>query len=521
METKKRSRPTSDAVTSPSSSSASLASSNSTSNGSHIRDYDSGPNKRPKLEEPARSRAEIILERALASLGVEPESSVVPTSHSSSFKPIIGREAECLQIESHCRANFEKGEPRPLYVCGTPGSGKTASVAKIMRFSTDIKNDGDNGPSHLAPYCVRVNCATDLLGTASAAIYTVLYDRIVEAFDSSIIASTLKVSMKDIKPTGAKEQEYFPSLLQRINDCHLKYLQQTSPVSKKPLFILVLLDEIDHLLISKSTFNTELHFLFSSWAEPWGILSIVAISNTHDLFERHLPLLRTVSAATKDTGESVKIVQFRPYTAEQLELVLASRIGFKSATSIESASDDDPSLQPTIQNLFDSKALKFFTGKVAKLAGDQAGDARILIDLSKSAIIAAIQANKLPITIDVVAKVWRQKMTSPVVDPIAALTLIQKVGLLCMVVSTQNASAESSEVRPTALEATWKALAQKLFFAAPPPLSELWGAISLLEGIGHIRILSEKGNRKSYQLVSREKVVESLKKEVLFSEFLE
>jgi Cdc6-like AAA superfamily ATPase len=479
------------------------------------------PSKKPKLAENVADLTTALVDDAIASLVVEPcdaARSYVMASQDVSLPRLIGREKECALIESHFKAIFESGQPRPLYVCGTPGSGKTASISKIMSHSTKDE-DPQKTTSKLAPYSVKINCATDTLGTSSNAIYSVLLDRLIAAFDASDVSSKIGASTKGTKPAKMTDQEFLPILLKRLNEYHIKYTQANSD-QHKPLLILVLLDEVDHLLITKTALNAELHFLFSSWKEVWGILSIVAISNTHDLFERYLPLLSVSGTSSKDAGPGgVTIVQFAPYTSEQLTHVLDARLKSKTTESIDSASLSSPK-SPSASALFDSKALLFLTAKISKLPGDQAGDARILIDLAKTSLIEARKMKKVPVTIDVVAKVWRVKMTPSNLDPIAQLTLNQKAALICMILATNALPSATTTVRPSLLEATWKQILPQVFFSSSPSLSDLYSAISLLEGIGHVRILAEKGNRKSYKLASKETVMESLRKDLLFKDLL-
>jgi len=431
------------------------------------------------------------------------------SSATSPFIPIPGRESEFKLIEDHYARCLDRQQPQPLFICGAPGCGKTASISKII--SSNSRLPADNWTrSMLAPYTARVNCATDLVGSKPSALYSLLYDRLVESFDASSISSALNLKLQGMRPPHSSDQELLPFLLKRINQHHIEYSKQRE--NKKPYFIMVLIDEIDHVLLSKGGLNAELHFLFSSWLESWGIISIVAISNDRDLFDRNLPLLADLSGSTIAGGSQSKkagvlTVPFKPYTSEQLESILRTRI---SQPQLECGKEP-----VTLEAIFDPKTLKFICGKIAKIAGDQAGDVRVLIDLCKAMLLEARTSNKLPITIDVAAKTWKLKMGPPPSDPISQLSRSQKCALLCML----HASIRSEIVRPPELDTNWKMNAARLFPSAPD-LSELWSSIALLESTGNVRIQKEKGNRVTYKLVSKDQIRDSLSKDPLFKDLL-
>lgn len=459
-----------------------------------------------------------LIDSTLASIVVEPCMRVGPLidPSTSPFVPISGREAEFKLIEDHYAQCLETRQPQPLFVCGAPGCGKTASISKIMASSTEFSEKTWQS-SVLAPYTARVNCAADLVGSKPSALYSLLYNRLVEAFDASPVAKALRVQLQGVRPQDASEQELLPFLLQRINQYHIDYSKQSE--NRKPYFILVLIDEIDHVLLSRNSLSAELHFLFSSWLESWGILSIVAISNTHDLFERNLPLLSQIAAASSSSSSSsssksaksgVLTVPFKPYSRDQLEAILRSRV------SDHFRQDRKADAQPaTLETIFDAKTLKFVCGKIANLAGSQVGDVRILIDLSKAMLLEARSSKKLPITLDVAAKVWKLKMGSTPTDPVLQLSRTQKCALVCMI----HASGASEAVRPADLEATWKMRTSRMFPSAAD-LSELWSAMALLEGTGHVRLQKEKGNRVIYKLSTKDQTRESLAKDPIFKDFL-
>lgn len=468
--------------------------------------------KKPKIEAVADNARMTLINRAIRSLTVDP-SAIDIQEPSTAFVPVVGREKECAELEAHFQECLVARQPQPVFLCGPPGCGKTASINKIFACHSQ-KNEKFLESSILAPYTVKLNCATDFSGSSPSALYNLLCTRIMEAFNASIIAISLGVTIVSEKSDAVTGVERLTILLKTINQHHISYSQQTENAT--PYFIMVLVDEIDHLLLSKSSFSAEIHFLFSVWLEAWGILSIVAISNAYDLFDRNLPSLANLTPNVKGgKRNTVRSIPFKPYTADQLEVILSNRVASKYA--LESSSDDPNALPLDSKLIFDAKATKFLCGKIAKLSGDQAGDVRVLIDLAKSALTEAKEADKCPVTIDIIVKIWKAKMAPPTVDPISQLTLQQKCALFCML---KSQSKPAEPVRPVTLETQWKSSVRRIFPSAPPDLSELWSAIALLEGIGHIQIISEKGNRKTYKLATRDQVQTYLAKDPILQGYL-
>lgn len=469
--------------------------------------------KKTKIEVVASNHTSHLLNRAIRALTVDP-SLFQSSDTQASFTPVVGREKECGELEEHFRECLTSREPQPVFLCGPPGCGKTASINKIFASHSHNKEKLLEN-SILAPYTVKLNCATDFSGSSPSALYKLLCTRLMEAFDASAIALALKVSIGSEKTENLTDVERLTLLLKTLNQYHIQYSAQTE--NTRPYFIMVLVDEIDHLLLSKSSFSAEIHFLFSVWLEAWGILSIVAISNAHDLFERNLPSLATLTPVLKGGKKNtVRNIAFKPYSADQLETILSDRIARGAAYNTISEASDEAPLDSKL--IFDMKATKFLCGKVAKLSGEQAGDVRVLIDLAKSSLFEAKDRNKCPVTLDIIILIWKTKMAPPTVDPISQLTLQQKCTLLCMLKVSGPTSSES--VRPVTLETQWKASVRQIFPSSPPDLSELWSAIALLEGIGHIQITTEKGNRKTYKLATRDQIRTYLLKDPILQAYI-
>lgn len=464
--------------------------------------------KRPKLQRRQEDLHREALRCALRSLAVEPSTIAHSKDHKTTFEPVPGRETECTELEAHFQGCFESKQPRPVFICGPPGCGKTASLSKILSCHANLEAKFD-GRSVLAPYTVRLNCASDIASSSSSALYKLLCSRLSDSFNESVISKALNARVESDSSPTLTDVERLAQLLRTINEYHVLYSKQTE--NTKPFFVLVLVDEIDHLLLSKTSFSAEIHFLFTAWQEAWGIISIVAISNAHDLFDRNLPSLANLTPSSKSGGsKGVKNIPFKPYDVEQLERIFNSRV---SAINVVIDSNDDSS--STLKPVIDAKALKFLCAKISKLPGDQAGDVRVLLDLTKLAIMEAEELGKYPVTIDIILKIWKLKMAPPTVDPISQLTLQQKCALVCLLGASRGTK-PGEGVRPVALETQWKTKTKQFFPSAPPQLSELWAAISLLEGIGHVQIISEKGNRKTYKMQAREQVQSYLAKDPIF-----
>ncbi|XP_046412210.1 cell division control protein 6 homolog [Neodiprion fabricii] len=191
--------------------------------------------------------------------------------HSSVSANLPGREKELTELRefiSHRLKDFSSGS---LYVSGPPGTGKTASLSKIMlepEFKAAFK-------------VIYINCTA--IKSAGA-----IYAKIVE----------------DLGLNLAKTEKANRSTLE-------KYLK-----SKHQMLLLVL-DEIDQL----TTRSQSVLYTIFEWPSKEGSkLVLVGIANALDLTDRILPRLQARCELRP------KLMHFAPYSKQQIVNIITERL---------------------------------------------------------------------------------------------------------------------------------------------------------------------------------------------------
>ncbi|PSN37791.1 hypothetical protein C0J52_13365 [Blattella germanica] len=183
-----------------------------------------------------------------------------------------GREEQLNKLHSFLEDHLSAGSSGTLYISGPPGTGKTASLSKLMNIP-EFKNGYK---------IVNVNC-TSMKSSGS------IYARITE-----------ELSLKISKRT---EKECLSAIERHLVSNHK--------------MILLVLDEIDQLDSRK---QTVLYTIFEWPSIPNSKLVLIGIANALDLTDRILPRLQ----ARLDLKPS--LLHFPPYTKMQIVDILVERI---------------------------------------------------------------------------------------------------------------------------------------------------------------------------------------------------
>ncbi|CAO1614146.1 unnamed protein product [Sympodiomycopsis kandeliae] len=228
-------------------------------------------------------------------------------------------------LEDILDGNCDSGS---LYICGLPGTGKTALVRSVL---SDVL-----ATAHVnikAPRIAFVNCMT------------------VEQ-PRQIFAKALQALGEEIR--GASELHMEMEAERRME----------AIVKQDDCKTLIVLDEIDHLLRSR-THQNMLYRIFS-WASAGTSCTLVGIANSLDLTERFVPLLASKGAAPA-------LLHFRPFESKEIVDVLKNRLtGLKSRYDGE---DEDTALNTSVMPagacpLFVPAALELAAKKIAAATGD-------------------------------------------------------------------------------------------------------------------------------------------------------
>ncbi|XP_052234424.1 cell division control protein 6 homolog [Dreissena polymorpha] len=229
--------------------------------------------------------------------------------HTAKPERLIGRDTEMTEIRSFLKGHMTKKTAGSLYISGAPGTGKTAVLTHII---DELKG------SHSCK-SVYLNCMTlDNSATVFGKLYT------------------------DI--TGKN----MPTAKERLRAVE-KVLTSDGPS------VVLILDEIDQL----DSKNQEVLYTIFEWPSlPKSRLILVGIANALDLTDRVLPRLQARPNCCP------KLLNFAPYTKEQISAILKDRI-----------KDLD-------EDLMDAVAIQFCARKISAVAGDM----RKALDVCRRAV---------------------------------------------------------------------------------------------------------------------------------------
>ncbi|PWN28642.1 P-loop containing nucleoside triphosphate hydrolase protein [Jaminaea rosea] len=269
-------------------------------------------------------------------------------SSSSSEVQVVGRDLERKALQAFMAQHFSSFAPpsesledlldgnadsASLYICGLPGTGKTALVRSVL--SEVLANNTTSAPPRVA----FVNCMA------------VQHPR-------QIFVKVLQALGEEVK--GASESHIEAEAERRMD----KMMASTDAVAERTLIVL---DEIDHLLASRAQQNV-LYRLFAWASGSSNGCALIGIANSLDLTERFVPLLASKGAAPA-------LLHFRPFESKEITEVLKARLtGLKSRYDGE---EEDVHMNEAAQqqqaaplHLFTPPALELLARKIAAATGD-------------------------------------------------------------------------------------------------------------------------------------------------------
>lgn len=196
------------------------------------------------------------------------------------------REEQRSDIEQFMRKVLGKGASRNqagkcLYICGIPGTGKTASVMEVVREFADESRTPTGRKFHF----IEIN---GLQLPSPMHVYSQLY----EALTGETVGPSAGISALEEIFSGRAHKAL-----------------------KRDHHIIVLLDEMD-AVVNRS--QKALYNLFDWPSKPTSNLSIIGIANTMDLPERLHPRIGSRLAGAK--------IIFHPYQREDLEVIIKARL---------------------------------------------------------------------------------------------------------------------------------------------------------------------------------------------------
>ncbi|GAC93808.1 hypothetical protein PHSY_001373 [Pseudozyma hubeiensis SY62] len=271
---------------------------------------------------------------------------------------VVGRESERTAIQLFLQHNFGlfadaeqraaslnveldgDAEAACLYVCGLPGTGKTALVRSVLNSLSESTPCTSSSPS--LPRVAFVNCMT-------LSHPRLIFGKVLQALGSNAAE-------------GQSDAFAEQALSTLIRDGNQR--------------ILIVLDEMDHLLQSRAHQNI-LYKIFSwtansnqspgAGARGGSACSLIGIANSLDLTERFVPLL-----ASK--GASPALLHFRPFEANEIVSVIRDRLSGLYARyddqEEEPASSGEGVGEKDSLALFTPTAVELLAKKIAGATGD-------------------------------------------------------------------------------------------------------------------------------------------------------
>lgn len=272
-----------------------------------------------------------------------------------------------------------------LYLSGTPGVGKTATVREAIGA---LRASVEQGYLDDFEY-LEINCLNML---APGAAYEKLYEHV----------SGIKVTAKN---ATVLLREHFE--------------RSTPDEGRKPLIVLV--DELDQLI----TRNQQVMYNFFNWPKcEHSRLIVVAVANTMDLPER---------ALSNKTASRLGLHRyaFRGYTEDELGIIIAHRLTLLSESNkrrVEISAD----------------AMRFASKKVALVSGDARralAICRRAVEIAELDYLETIAQSNTPLTVPEdqqtysvriihIGKAIAETVNSPVAQVLAALPFAAKLVLV-------------------------------------------------------------------------------------------
>jgi cell division control protein 6 len=377
-------------------------------------------------------------------------------------------------------------ESGSLYICGLPGTGKTALVRSII---ADLEQ-GEKTPKIAFVDCMSIQHPREV------------FAKILEALGQSCA-----LSQGEQDDTEAE--------------------RRVGVLVKDPRRrTLIVLDEIDHLLRNRAHQNI-LYRLFSWGAtsspvhnDQSGSCALIGIANSLDLTERFVPLLASKGAAPA-------VLNFRPFEAAEITTVLQARLSQLYPRYDIKATEDliEMDQESTSTPLIQEDAMMLATRKIAAATGDlrKALDAcRLAIDMIESEETSKAENRDLShftttsapkVKPAHVLKVLAVVLGSPKLNKIRDLGIQSKLVLLAIFIAQKRQSAKldvlgsvnttskttSQEMSIRDIECTYTAMLKNDDAGALPSVesSELMDVIEGLEVEGIVRIISDATTSKS------------------------
>ncbi|KAL3921954.1 MAG: hypothetical protein SGPRY_004727 [Prymnesium sp.] len=387
---------------------------------------------------------------------------------------MLCREEQCNSIIQFCREALAEGRGGAMYVCGSPGLGKSLTVRQahemVMRHL-------------LTPYD-RICFVNAFRLDSPATVYTTVYKAISGKSDAELEGIDAREALQLLIGSfeGSRGVQHAPPARRH---CPRKELENepgsvvalpTDSRHGKGMFVL-LLDEIDQLL---SLHQQVLYTLFEWAAAPCSRLVLIGIANALDLTERFLPRLRA-------HGATPEALHFSPYSDDELASIVKQRLtpaalalAQRNSNNVRTASQmaaavaascgghtgaDANSATSESAAIIETHAVVFSSKKVANASGD----ARRVLEVARLAVELALDelgrtmhalpgwASKPLIRFEHMASALSLAFKSPIVSVLSSLPQHQQVLMCAMVLRSRRIAIKAAAAAAAASNEASKA----------------------------------------------------------------
>jgi cell division control protein 6 len=244
-------------------------------------------------------------------------------------RDLLGRDRERASLHTYLESAISEQRGDALFVCGSPGTGKSVSLASARVFVVETARDLQ----------LRTPRMIELNGMCFSENPQRIFHGLLEQLSTELSAAQVQ------RLSSSQAQDAVEAIL-------------FSASANRAMHVVVI-DELDGLLALGSAHQKILYKLFEWPRMANSSMILVGIANSMELTEKFLPFLKAHRCEPQ-------LLVYAPYTAAQIEQILSQR--FQIAYNRAHRLNDD--VESGLARYIDASALTLCAKKVAIASGD-------------------------------------------------------------------------------------------------------------------------------------------------------